>query len=445
MKRFEHGNFLVNTKGLLLASSLALPYATAFGGGLPIGQLNIKGDVHKVDCLSNNSDNAFRTIKSGLRGGEKTVKYRSSTDIPYNKTNWPWYASFEKESLVLPYGSTQVAAVVVDIRNINGVPHYAYFSNGTWNRLGQNYSSTKVVAELGAIHKIRLASNFKLGAGVRLSNYRWDKLVHGLHYRSINPPGEVFKQVAGLHNDNYLNATTFLRGWLARPSELFNGGYGAGLRNSSFTASNSQGSVKIDVVRQKITPNHITPLAMAEFWKRIGVNRRDDRLMPKGSNKVNRTLKQSEIGLIDSYRAQRSTGDQYQNRFAPSDIQERRTTITLNDLYHMMYGAVNTRANNRTHTNGMVWDGGVRGRFYSRDRFYDLTGGQGKIMGKTGSSKPRHSAFGGHVCIPDQNNPEQGREFAFFILGHGSSGVSSETVVKRSFAKIMKTFAGSRF
>lgn len=399
---------------------------------IAVDQLNLTGDVHKVDCLANNFSSPSYTFRSGsLRGHSYT--YQNSSQVNFNSVNWPSRVAGDWTALSgkLPYSANDVSVVVVDVKNVDGIPHYAYFSNGTQEKRDQNWSSTKVLAELAAIHKVRLASNFTIGAGATVDGVPWSSLVKDLHAHSSNSVGEIFKLLAGYGaSDGELNAQTFVRGWLARPAtEVFNSGYGAGRLDTRFTLTQNGNSVSIPVNRANRTRNLLTPLTMAEFWKRVGVNRRDDRLMPKGNSLSSTYMKQPSSSV---------------NSFAPDDIQTQRSTITLNDLYVMMYGSVNTRANNATHTNGMIWDGGVRGRFngsrMSRARIQALSGPGGRFIAKTGSSIPNHSAFGGHVCLPGKDGRE-GREFAFFILGHGHNGVSSETVVRRTFDALVNGFA----
>lgn len=430
--------------GLAICAAIFLAYYSSCGapvelGGsqeqatraLPVNQLNITGNVQKIDCIANNFDSPSYTFSKGTLSG-KTLTYKSSSEVDFTRLDWPTKVSADWNALSgkLPFDASKLAVVVVDIKNVNGIPHYAYFSNGTFDRRDQNWSSTKVLAELAAVHKIRLASGFEVGAGGTVDGRAWSSLVKDLHDHSSNDVGEIFKLIAGYGaNDQELNAQTFVRGWLARPpTELFNSGYGQGRRDTHFDVALGGKSVRIPVNRTNKTSNLLTPLTMAEFWKRLGVNRRDDRLMPKGNS------------LTQTYRSQ-SGGP---NPFAPAGVSGMRTTITVNDLYNIMYGGVNTSANNATHTNGMVWDGGVRGRFngdrLARSRIAQLSGQGGKFIAKTGSSIPNHSVFGGHVCLPGQNGRE-GREFAFFMLGHGHSGISSETVIKRSFERIIDAFA----
>jgi hypothetical protein len=447
----------------LLGLAIAAPPPAA-AEPLPVEQLNIQGGVHKVDCLANNFDTPERTFASGLLQG-LSLRYRSSREVDYGRTDWPTRAAFAQQALVgkLPYGPAVVKVVVVDVRNVNGIPHYGYYSNGSWNELGQNWSSTKVLAELAAIHKLRLLSNFRVGAEVAVDGTSWAQLLRELHEHSSNAVGEIFKFLAGRDGQSTLDATSFVRGWLARPDELFNGGYGGGRADSYFRIDPQNGQPRFHVGVQHLstTRNLLTPLAMAEFWKRIGVNRRDDRLMPKGANLtgqlIDTPVRDGQVvrhvdlrGKIDSYRHTGSTADPGDNEYAPAGIADMRTTITLNDLYVMMYGRVDSGARNDTHDNGMVWDAGFRGRFnepfLSRAEVHRTTGGRGKLIGKTGSNFPSNSAFGGHICLPDPADPGRGVEFAFFILGHGfhdrGQFVDSDTVVKNTFRRLVQLFAG---
>ncbi len=407
--------------------------------------LEVAGDVvpanyrdrRDVGCAVGDVSSKFGRFEEGPLAGLE-VEYYSSAELDYSRPDWPTQREQSWDALRgrLGVADDAVAVVVVDIRNINGVPHYRYFSNGSWNQLNQNWSSTKVMAELGAIHRLRMQSQGRIGAqsiinDAVLGAQRFSDHTYALHDTSSNASGGLFKHLLGTTavNGGGLNATSFVRGWLSRPSELFNGYYGYSNYDDYYNilAADGSGAVYLDTSTREITPNHLSPLAMAELWKRLGVNFRDSKLLPSAR------LGATDASASYGYRSDRDDGTR--NAFRGDDAAQWQPTITEDDLMVMFYGSADRDADS---VGGMLHDIGIRYRFTSAfggsAKLDAATGGTWRILGKTGSGDG-NSAYGGHLCLPGYKG---GRELAFFILGKTPGGVHATS---EALGRVIDMFA----
>ena len=374
---------------------------------------------------------AERTFSEGRLAGQ-TIRYLSSDDVDYTNPNWPYLVASSWNALNY-IDANAVKIAVIDIRNVDGRPHYHYFSNGSWNGRNQNWSSTKFLGQLAAVHKIRLLSNGVMGTdsyindtGVGIGSRRLTYHSYRLHHDSWNTAGGLFKQVAGLNpvNGGDYSPTSFVRGWLARPGALFNGYYGdsnydgyytlrKGSPSSSTTASFAVPSGR-SVAR---TANLLSPLTLAESWKRIGVNFRDEQLMPKGQFGSN----------WQSYAYDGGVGV---NSYIPAAAQSWRTAITESDIADMFYGPIGGAIGGALH------DIGIRNRFTAAFgghlRLDAATDGRWRIFGKTGSGR-NDRAYGAYFCLPGFKG---GREFAIFLVSKRGTAAASDAI-----AKVLDTLA----
>ena len=374
---------------------------------------------------------ASRTFADGLLAGE-SIEYFPTSAVDYNDTNWPNMvaSSWNKLDFINP---AAVKIAVIDIRNVEGVPHYHYFSNGTWNSRNQNWSSTKFLGQLAALHKIRLVSDGRMGTdsyindiGVGIGSRRFTYHSYRLHHDSWNTAGGLFKQIAGLYpvNGGEYNPTAFVRGWLSRPAALFNGYYGDSNYDGFYTlrkgSPSSSNSVSFSVPTRGAvarTANLLSPLTLAESWKRIGVNFRDDALMPKGTYGAN-------------FKSYAYFADSGSNNYLGDDSAFWKTAITPEDIADLFYGQ------NDGSVGGALHDIGIRTRFnaaFGGDQRLDrATNGKWRIFGKTGSGR-NDRAYGAYVCLPEYKG---GREFALFLVSKRGTAAASDAI-----AKVMDTFA----
>ncbi|NRA66941.1 MAG: hypothetical protein HRU19_20805 [Pseudobacteriovorax sp.] len=383
-----------------------------------------------IRCDIPNKSKNRRFTEGRLAGRE--ITYKSSLEVDYDSNNWPneVAASWNALSFI---NSNDVKLAVIDIRNVDGVPHYHYFSNGTWNSQNQNWSSTKFLGQLGALHKIRLASNGRMGTDtyinddrIGIGSRRFTYHSYRLHHDSWNTAGGLFKHISGLTpiNGGEYNATSFVRGWLSRPNALFNGYYGYSSYDGLYIlrkgSSSSSDTVRLTVPTGGAVArsrNLLSPLTLAESWKRIGVNFRDDALMPKG------------IPGINSWTSYAYSGNSG-NAYRPFNDSSWTTAITPKDVEELFYGSTSSSVGGALH------DIGIRTRFTSafggHVRLDSATNGKWRIFGKTGSGN-NDRAYGAYFCLPEYKG---GREFAVFLVSKRGTAVASDAI-----RKIMDSFA----
>jgi|GEM_PF-1986362 len=426
----------VSFAALLVLSACGVesdPAEDARDQGLGVGGDTVPAnyrDRRSVTCGTGDKPKTERFAEGALAG--LNVEYVSSDEIDYGRSDWPEQRQFSWNALSGKLGvdDNAVDVVVVDIRNVDGVPHYHYFSNGARDDLNQNWSSTKVVAQLAAAHRARVLSNGTIGTSsvindARLGARSWASHAYALHDTSSNASGGLFKHLAGLSSPagGGLNATSFVRGWLARPAELFNGYYGYGAFDSYYNlrAADGAGTVLVDTSEVVKTRNLLTPLAMAEFWKRVGVNFRDPALLPGAG----------PDGQTYGYRSYRDSAGSN----AYTDGTSWSPSITEGDLLTMFYGSADP---NSDVIGGMLRDIGIRSRFASAfgggDRLDAWTGGRWRVLGKTGSGNG-DSAYGAYVCLPGFRG---GREFAVFVLGKAPGGTAR---ARTTLSRVVDMFA----
>lgn len=374
--------------------------------------------TRSVQCVLPDQSKTRMFREGWLRGAAR--EYYSSKEIDYSRTDWPRQKGFSWTALdgLLGSPASLLSAVVVDVRNVGGVPHYHYYGNGTQHTKGQNWSSTKVLAAFAALHRMRLLSEGLVGASSMISDdllgrYPFGHHIHALHESSSNTSGGLFKHLAGLGapDGGSLNATSFVRGWLSLPTEEFNGYYGDRGFDPYYRIPRLDGgaSVELDTSAMHITPNHLTPLAMAEFWKRIGVNYRDIRLLPQG---------RKQGAEVESY-GYRAEGAALGNSYRSAQHHTWLPTVQTEDLLMMFYGDTDQESKK---IGGMMYDLGIRSVFTealpTQQQLDGWTQGRWRIYGKIGAGDGDW-AYGGYVCLPHFKG---GREFSFFVLGKGEYG-----------------------
>jgi hypothetical protein len=314
------------------------------------------------------------------------------------------------------------------------VPHYHYYSNGSFNRLGQNWSSTKVLAEVAALHRIRLESGGRIGTDaiindVGLGRRTFLEHTYRLHDTSDNASGGLFKHLAGIApvDSGRPNATAFVRGWISRPADTFNGYYAYSSFDSYYLlrSNASSATVRLETPSDGRTSNLVTPLVMAEMWKRLGVNFRDPSLLPQGRG-------EGAGAETYAYRGPRGADD---NAYRPASTAGWKPTLTEGDLLGLFWGSADPDSDAIT---GMVHDLGIRSRYTAAlggsSQLDGWTRGAWRIYAKTGWGSD-NSALGGYMCLPKFKG---GRELAFFVLGSAPDGTGR---VRRALERMVDIFA----
>lgn len=348
----------------------------------------------------------------------RPIRYYNSSEIPYNSKSWydsgdkPWisFDAFHSGNIgypgypsstrsgVAPSGIHNVRLAVVDVRLVNGKPHYHYFSNETALNPIENWSSTKAPVMTMAADTIRKASDGKVGLLSQTGGNVWV----GTHVTTVartsdNGTAVWFKSITGGQESHQL-----FQSWLARwdPTQSFGGGHGAAARNlgKTFRAENGS-SVTIPKAGSFVSygVNTLKPIMMAEFWKRLAVNHDDP-----------------SIWL--------------------TDIQD-------DDLIVLKYGYKSGRSNGGLLYGATKNDGFINA-FGGKTRLDQISPGW-RIFGKTGSGysneRGRHeAAIGGYLCIPKNNSAgiEGGRLLAYFMNIQAESNAKKYQIRNAVAAKL---------
>lgn len=171
-------------------------------------------------------------------------------------------------------------ATLVLIRRVNGDPVYKYLSNGTSQIAFQPWSSTKWMAAANGGANLRRQSSGKVGLtaathgglplGDLITNIENYDTSHGF---TSNGLARYFHDIGGRDRANAL-----IHGaWLDRPeSESFGGNYGMPAPALGYSFRGPDGAqVSIAPDATSGIANHLSTLTMAEFLKRLAVNRDD--------------------------------------------------------------------------------------------------------------------------------------------------------------------------
>lgn len=370
-----------------------------------------------LGCAADHPAAAAR-LKDPATGGGVFVPYRSSRTVDYLSPSWPnevasTWGFFDEKTTGEPPGTYRI--VVIDVKTVNGVPHYHYFGNATSSDPThllprENWSATKVLAAALAFHRMRLESAGRIGGdSTRSPGVRMVDDMDELNRLSSNELGGLYKALAGRQMSTHM-----ITHWLLRPNETFGGFYGDPTWNTDGSleiSSESSGTTQnFDLRNEGSSDNTLSPLTVAEFMKRLGVGFRDPRLLPR---------------YLD-YSQTPSTAGQVQ---APGP------TLKAQDLKTLLYG------NLEDGVGGMMYDGlrELPQNLGGSAHLDDVSHGRWRAFAKAGfgySSRRlvQEQTLVGYVCIPEFNG---GIEFAFFAHLQGKQG---ERTGDRLQAALGKTF-----
>ena len=227
------------------------------------------------------------------------VVYKSSADINYLEKGWesriPVTADFFDATNTGGYNSDELKVTIVDVRNVGGKPHYAYFSNGTHLETKQNWSSTKFMGASFGIHNVRVQSSGEMGADIRHNGRVLASDLDVIGQASDNKYAVAVKMLGG-----HRHADLMLENWLlagkrtpsdSNPTTLdtFGGPWGEtvgpcgeSLPLTEVTDISSGKAAALSIDTDELSKrNLISGLTFAEWMKRIAVNERDPDTMPK--------------------------------------------------------------------------------------------------------------------------------------------------------------------
>ncbi|NRA66032.1 MAG: hypothetical protein HRU19_16205 [Pseudobacteriovorax sp.] len=308
-----------------------------------------------------------------------------------------------------------VRVVVVDVRMIGGVPHYHYFSNETAYNPMENWSSTKALVMFNAAETIRNASGGRVGLYSKIrGRARYNSAIRDYwvadHVTEVtntshNATAVWFKSITGASGSDQ-----FVKNWLTNgdSGQSFGGGHGASpqpLGNVFRNGSNESQTVTISRAGSwsGISSNTLKTITMAEFWKRLAVNRLDDVTW--------------------------------------------RSAVQDEDLAVLKYGYVNSQSVGGFFKGaaGTSQRGVFVSAFGGKSRLDQISGGRWRLFGKTGSGSSgirnrNESVFGGYFCLPATSASPKGRLFAWFINAQTPGG-DKTTIRRKALTGIADVFA----
>ena len=165
----------------------------------------------------------------------------------------------------------EVAATVILIRRVDGVPYYRYLSNGRHSDVLELWSSSKFLGILNASENIRYSSDGKVGLDSVVDNIPVGDLVtivHNYDERNYTSNGLMswFHDVGGR---DFANQILHER-WLKRPAtEQYGANYGAKSEGIGFEFKNSVSEVKVKPILSWLPSNDLSTLTLAEALKRV--------------------------------------------------------------------------------------------------------------------------------------------------------------------------------
>ena len=382
------------------------------------------------------------------------LRYTNSTIVDYLTPDWENRIQrtddFFTEKNLNGYDSDELKLTVIDIRNVNGRPHYHYFSNGTTMQTLQNMSATKFMGASFSVHRIRQLSKGRIGADVRYNSRVLASDLDIIGNVSENRYAAAVKTLGGNAHAEFMIENWMLAGY-RDPSitgskvDYFGGSWGA---RSDFCGESVPFPTKYvtdlttgeklnlpEVCPKEVNPkkpyncasyincdcrgkyrnwNHLSGLTFAEWMKRIAVNYRDPVTLPK---------------LID-YKV---------SRYALPSKRARQTatpSLTKRDIEILMYGTTayspeefKRRSLDKSDCGGklgptysdyrgkkrggMMWDG-LRDWPHNAggvDRLHELFNDRWRMLGKAGSGQVgiqqgeekknfKVEAVIGYICLP---------------------------------------------
>ena len=357
-----------------------------------------------LGCSTNHAA-VNRNWRDPVTGRDESKLYRKSEDVNFFKDGWENRVASSYKYLTKEHTGEDprnLRMVWIDVRTVDGVPYYHYYSNATDSlathvRTLEPWSSSKVYGVAMAFHRLRFESNKAIGATARING---DTSIAAdmdvLNDVSSNLLAGFYKGLAGRKL-----ATDMIRNWVRRPGETFGGFYGDSTfaTNQSFTFRSPQGASQSFSLRNaNPTGNDLSPLTIAEMIKRLGVGFKDEQLLPK---------------MVD-YSA------------SPSEEAMRKAEVSLlpEDLRVLFYGT------NKNGLGGMMYDGlrDIPQNLVGSRALDELTGGKWRVFGKGGSGfsnsrQKDEESTGDWVCIPGINGG-QGLEFALYAHIDGPNKVA---------------------
>ncbi|MCA2960283.1 MAG: hypothetical protein IOD12_08520 [Silvanigrellales bacterium] len=376
-----------------------------------------------------------------VTGKPLKVVYKSSDDINYLSKGWesriPITADFFSSKNLGGYDSSEIKVTVIDVRNVNGKPHYHYFSNGTHMETKQNWSATKFMGASYSIHNIRVQTKGAVGADIRYNGRVLASDLDIIGQESNNNYAGTVKSLGGHKNadqmlENWLlagkrtpvdgNSTsldTFGSNW-GPPSEPC----GASLPPTSVTDLTTGKSTSLNVDNTRLSSsNNISGLTFAEWMKRIAVNERDPDTMPKLWDYTKGAPTAAQARAAKSSLTKRDLEILMYGSAAYSDAEFRSRGLTGSDCARSL--GSNYSESGGQPRGGMMWDG-LRDWPHNAGGTTTLTkvfGDGWRTLGKGGSGDNDESVIGA-MCFPGTSS-FKGRELIVYLHFRNTNGRSA--------------------
>ncbi|MCA2961581.1 MAG: hypothetical protein IOD12_15130 [Silvanigrellales bacterium] len=269
--------FKARSLSATLAAALPVPVYAAIPANGPLPS-NFQANI---TCDTGNASAPERVV------GGKVRRYKSSSEVDFLSSGWeqriPADFGYFTETMMnelAASGGQLHSLVLIDILNVNGKPHYYYYGNKNWDVPSETWSSPKMMGVGMALHRLRLESGGKLGGDATFPGGSIRDDMDEVNDQSSNVMGGWYKALAGPRM-----TANMVHHWLGRKNDTFGGFHGVSSWDSTwydvnFTSpsGHSQG-FRID--DRSAGGNALSMLTTAEFMKRVGVNFRDDIVLPR--------------------------------------------------------------------------------------------------------------------------------------------------------------------
>lgn len=271
----------------LLPSPTATPFPEILYPGLDTHPPAPEDETSRtITCDIHSSDS-----NSFYWNGSK-ISYSGYDDVDFSKSNWEQEVSNKFQDglqSVVPPG-VNVNIVAIDIRRVQGKPKFLYLSNGTQDVPFQTWSSSKFIATMNAIRKIRELSREKYGPTQSFGanayvkyNETWGKWIHlgdlitfqHSYQMDSDENGGVSNGISSwfLSMGTRARATDLLHTWLHRSQEeSFTQGYGAGSNGPAepvIYAEDGKRYVNVPLAEEETHHKKMSTLTLAETLKRL--------------------------------------------------------------------------------------------------------------------------------------------------------------------------------
>lgn len=355
-------------------------------------------------------------------GQPVSLTYKSSDEVDYLSPGWQSRIAsswdfFDEKSL--GYSTNYMHVTLIDIANVNGKPHYHYFSNGMHSKPGQTVSASKFMAASFSVQAVRQRSGGKIGADLR---YNSRVLASDLDIIGAHSNNYYANNVKGIGGRRH--ADRMLKNWLyANSGDTFGGNFGWYANGKQVPKNNDycfdqgypypaekvasldgNGSLDLSWSSSELSypenGNFISGLTFTEWLKRLAVNYRDPVTLPRLVNYDSSSpLSPSALRNAPPSLTKRDIQILFYGTGAYSLAEFKERGLTGSDCGGPL-GTTNSTFEGKIR-GGMMWDG-MRdwpSNLGGSAQLTKLFGNKWRTLGKGGSSG-RREVVTGYICLP---------------------------------------------